>query len=146
MAGAAAEEVPIPPPKDITHKRPGTSGTELGLRVNRQKAQTSYQRAQRAEQAYRARRQATTARSDVQAAKEHFRVMTVSLKAGLECGWHAIKLGPAVWSEKQELRREKKDIKKKEAAELKKKMLEEKLKKAAEADAEVDPAEEPVAA
>lgn len=62
--------------------RPGTSGTELGLRANREKASTALERAQRAEAAYRAKRRATYARKDYQAAKEHFKNAGKSIKAG----------------------------------------------------------------
>jgi hypothetical protein len=44
---------------------PGTSGTWLGLRSNREKACSAFQRDQRAEQAYRAKRRARYARKDL---------------------------------------------------------------------------------
>ncbi len=85
-----ASPPPPPPPakenKDTSPKRPGTSGTELNLRANRQKASTALQRAQRAEQAYRAHRQATLARQDAAAAREHFKMVGVSLKDGVAAG------------------------------------------------------------
>jgi len=131
---------PLLPPKDIkpsrSPTRPGTSGTELNLRTNLKKAQTSYQRAQRAEQAYRAKRQARNARKDISAAKEHLELargqmggVGKSLKLSVVYGWKAVKAGPAVWREKREGMREG-ERKKMEKAELKKRELEEKVEKA----------------
>lgn len=85
-----SEAEPLTSPTDsITNKplptepqRPGTSGTELGLRANREKASSAYQRAQRAEAAYRAKRRATYARKDYEAAKEHFKNAAKNLKEG----------------------------------------------------------------
>jgi hypothetical protein len=91
--------------------RPGTSGTELNLRVNRQKAQTSYQRAQRAEQAYRAKRRATNARKDIQNAKDHFKTAGTSLKNGTMCAWAAVRAGPAVLREMREKQKKEKEEK-----------------------------------
>jgi hypothetical protein len=132
---------PLLPPKDIkpsrSPTRPGTSGTELNLRTNLKKAQTSYQRAQRAEQAYRAKRQARNARKDISAAKEHLELargqmggVGKSLKLSVVYGWKAVKAGPAVWREKREGMREEGERKKMEKAELKKRELEEKVEKA----------------
>lgn len=65
---AEGSNKPLPNPSN--NGRPGTSGTELGLRANREKAASALERAQRAEAAYRAKRRATYARKDYQAAKE----------------------------------------------------------------------------
>ncbi|CZR53249.1 uncharacterized protein PAC_03127 [Phialocephala subalpina] len=130
-------------------QRPGTSGTELGLRANREKASSAYQRAQRAEAAYRAKRRATYARKDYEAAKEHFKNAGKNLKEGSKHAWLAIKAGPAVLKEKQEKAREKKEEKDRQKAEEKKRLWEEKAKKksADSADGEeAAPAEEPVTA
>ncbi|CZT44093.1 uncharacterized protein RSE6_04218 [Rhynchosporium secalis] len=97
--------------------RPGTSGTELNLRSDRQKAQTSYQRAAEAEQAYRAKRRATYARKDMTAAKEHFKVAGTSIKEGTKCVISAVRAGPAILKEKQVKMREESKQKKKENAE-----------------------------
>ena len=67
---AADKPLPLSPSNE---GRPGTSGTELGLRANREKASSAFERAQRAEASYRAKRRATYARKDYQAAKEHFK-------------------------------------------------------------------------
>jgi hypothetical protein len=145
---AASPEIsdvpPLLPPKDRpsgsksrSPTRPGTSGTELNLRTNLKKAQTSYQRAQRAEQAYRAKRQARNARKDINAAKEHLgeakgQVLGVgkSLKLSVVYGWKAVKAGPSVWREKREGMREEQERKKKEKIEAKNRALEEKVEKA----------------
>jgi hypothetical protein len=64
-APAAGEEKPLPDPTaNMGTKRPGTSGTELGLRAEKNKASAAYQRAQRAEAAYRAKRQARNAKQE----------------------------------------------------------------------------------
>ncbi len=97
--------------------RPGTSGTELNLRIDRQKAQSSYQRAQEAEQAYRAKRRATYARKDIKAAKEHFAAAGISFKQGCACAWSALRAGPAIVKEKQVKRREEGLEKKRSVAE-----------------------------
>ncbi|KUJ18128.1 uncharacterized protein LY89DRAFT_717732 [Mollisia scopiformis] len=109
--------------------RPGTSGTELGLRANREKASSAYERAQRAEAAYRAKRRATYARKDYQAAKEHFKNAGKSFKEGSKCAWLAVKAGPAILMEKKEKMREGKEKKDREKAEEKKRLWEEKAKK-----------------
>lgn len=70
------------PRSPSTNGRPGTSGTELGLRADRENASSALERAQRAEAAYRAKRRATYARRDYQAAKEHFKNAGKSLIAG----------------------------------------------------------------
>ena len=88
-------------------KRPGTSGTELGLRANRQKASTAYERAQRAEQAYRAQRRATYAKNDLNTAKEHYSTAWTSFKAATLYSWHVFKAGPAVLQEGARVKRTK---------------------------------------
>jgi hypothetical protein len=124
----STEEKPITPPKDSP--RPGTSGTELGLRANREKASTAFQRAQRAEQVYRAKRKATGARKDASSAKEHFKEGFKHLKLGFKCAIRVGTAAPAVLREKQEEKRAKSEIKKREQVEEKKRKLEEELKKA----------------
>ena len=120
------EDKPLPDPFTA---RPSTSGTELNLRANRQKASAQFQRAARAEQAYRARRQATNARKDVQAAKAYFRESANQLKLGVGCSIRAMKAIPAVVREKREERRERAEVRKREKAAEKKREWEEKAKK-----------------
>jgi hypothetical protein len=136
------KDKPLPSPSG----RPGTSGTELGLRANREKASSAFQRAQRAEQAYRAKRRAQYARKDIQAAKEHLKNAGVSFKAGLVCGWQAVRAGPAVIREKREQQREKAEVKKREKVAGTRRLLEEKVKKATEASEEEAPCAETPAA
>jgi len=131
-------EKPLPNPEATG--RPGTSGTELNLRANREKASTAFQRAQRAEQAYRARRQATNARKDAQAAKEHFSEGFKQLKLGMGCAARVMKAVPAVFREKRDGRREKTEVRKRERAAEKKRVLEEKIKKTEGDDEEETPA------
>ena len=121
---------------DPSTARPGTSGTELNLRANRQKASAQFQRAARAEQAYRARRQATNARKDVQAAKAYFRESATQLKLGVKCSVRAMRAIPAVVREKREGRREKAEVKKREKAAEKKRKWEEKVKRDEEGEGE----------
>jgi len=132
------DEKPLPNPEATG--RPGTSGTELNLRANREKASTAFQRAQRAEQAYRARRQAANARRDVQAAKEHFSEGSKQLKLGMGCAVRVVKAIPAVFREKREGRREKAEVRKRERSAEKKRVLQEKIKKAEGSDGEEAPA------
>jgi Tfp pilus assembly protein PilE len=140
MSGAEATGVldlkdkPLPP-----NGRPGTSGTELGLRANREKASSAFQRAQRAEQQYRAKRRATYAKNDIEKAKEHFKNSWVSFKAGTVYSWHVMRAGPAVISEGARVKMDA------QAAEKKKK-LEEAIKKAEKAtEGETASAETPAA-
>jgi hypothetical protein len=138
MSGAEAtgaldlKDKPLPP-----NGRPGTSGTELGLRANREKASSAFQRAQRAEQQYRAKRRATYAKNDIETAKEHFKNSWVSFKAGMVYSWHVMRAGPAVISEgarvKRDAQKEKGEAKRREKAAEKKKKLEEAIKKAEKA-------------
>ncbi|KAH8687842.1 hypothetical protein BGZ60DRAFT_559073 [Tricladium varicosporioides] len=113
---AADLEKPLPPPKGPA-KRPGTSGTELNLRTHRVEAATAFQRAQRAEQEYRARRQATLARSDINTAKSSFSEAGKHLKAGCFASIGAIRLMPAVFREKKATFREKREKERKEKEE-----------------------------
>ncbi|KAK2625633.1 hypothetical protein QTJ16_004945 [Diplocarpon rosae] len=152
-APAVPTETPavIPPTSSSpASDRPGTSGTELNLRNDRQKAQTSYQRAAKAEQEYRAKRRATYARKDIKSAKEHFTVSATSFKEGCVCAWSAIKAGPAVVKEKQVKMREEHAEKRKSVAEAvgllslkfvpKKTKLEEKAKKSEDSSSSEAPA------
>jgi hypothetical protein len=119
-------EKPLPTPGAA--KRPGTSGTEyvhsfsksatitlfpslflstfpltvhrLNLRANRRAASTAYTRAQRAEATYRAKRQATSGRADIAAAKTHFKESRVQFVAGCKRGISAVKCVPGVLQEK----------------------------------------------
>jgi len=126
------KDKPLPP-----NGRPGTSGTELGLRANREKASSAFQRAQRAEQQYRAKRRATYAKNDIKTAREHFKNSWVSFKAGMVYSWHVVRAGPAVFSEgarvKRDAQKQKQDAKKREQAAAKKRKLEEAIKKAEKA-------------
>ncbi|CAL3972542.1 hypothetical protein PZA11_004366 [Diplocarpon coronariae] len=124
--------------------RPDTSATELNLRNDRQKAQTSYQRAAQAEQDYRAKRRATFARKDIKSAKEHLTVSATSFKEACACAWSAIKAGPAVVKEKQVKMREDNAEKRRSVAEAKKKKWEEKAKKSDDSSASEDAPAAPV--
>lgn len=152
-AADPAADKPLPDPLAITNRRPGTSGTELNLRMERTKAQTSYQRAQRAEAAYRAKRQARNARTDIAAAKSHTRETFKHLGLALGSSWRVFKGVPGVIKEKDENMKAKLEVRKKEKAAEDKKRLEEKLKKQQERAAEEEAAaaaepaaEEPAAA
>jgi len=150
MAPAKKIEKPLPEP---TAARPGTSGTELNLRSDRQKASTAYQRAHRAEQAYRARRQATAARADWASAKEHTGQVKTHFWQAIKSAIGGVKAIPAVLRERRESQRQLEDVKKRERAAVQKKKWDEKAKKAqaeaaaAEAAAAegAEGAEEPVA-
>lgn len=129
------KDKPLPP-----NGRPGTSGTELGLRADREKASSAFQRAQRAEQQYRAKRRATYAKNDIKTAKEHFKNSWTSFKAGMVYSWHVVRAGPAVFSEgarvKRNAQKQKSEAKKREKAAEKKKKLEEAIRKAEKAAAD----------
>lgn len=139
------KDKPLPP-----NGRPGTSGTELGLRANREKASSAFQRAQRAEQAYRAKRRATYAKNDIKAAKEHFKNSWVIFKAGMVYSLQVVRAGPAVFSEgvrvKRDAQKQKREAKRREKAAEKKRKLEEAIKKAEKAaEDEAGSAEAPAA-
>ncbi|TVY57396.1 hypothetical protein LCER1_G000823 [Lachnellula cervina] len=119
-------EKPLPNP---SAKRPGTSGTELGLRANRRAASTAFQRAQKAEQAYRAKRQATNARDAGRDAKAHFRESGVQFLAGWRKGVCAVKCVPGVLREKRGNWNSKREVRGQEKALAKRKKLEEKMKR-----------------
>ncbi|KAI9049916.1 hypothetical protein LZ554_006063 [Drepanopeziza brunnea f. sp. 'monogermtubi'] len=142
-AASTADNTPLVATKSPTPAtgRPGTSGTELNLRSDRQKAQTSYQRAAQAEQAYRAKRRATYARKDIKSAGEHFSASATSFREGCKCAWSAVLAGPAVVKEKQVKRREEGAEKKRNVAEAKKKKWEEKAKKNEDSESPAAPAE-----
>lgn len=123
-AAAATGEVPITPTK-----RPGTSGTELGLRANREKASNAFQRAAKAEQAYRAKRQAHAARQDLTEGKQHLREGWKHLKEGMACYGRAVKAVPSVLRERRNGVRDKKMVKRQEEAEKKRKKLEAEIEK-----------------
>jgi len=130
----ADAEVALPPKNEP--KRPGTSGTELILRSDCQKASTAFERAQRAEQKYRAHRQATNARKDIEELRAHFKSSKDHFKKGVALTWSAIKAIPAIIAEKQVNDREKMEAKKREKVAEKKKKLEEKIARATVAAAE----------
>lgn len=116
-------------PEPELAQRPGTSGTELGLRTERRKASSALQKAQRAEQAYRARKQATSARAHMSAAKAHFKASFKSAKIGTVFFWSGVKALPGVWGEKRSAMREKREVKKRVQQAEKRKKLEEKMKR-----------------
>ncbi|RDL39018.1 uncharacterized protein BP5553_03358 [Venustampulla echinocandica] len=151
---------PLPIPTE--RKRPGTSGTELVLRADRVEASTAFQRAQRAEQEYRARRQATIARSDAKAAKVHLGEAGKQFRAGVCSSFIAITLPnsrtsrvvrekKSVWKdnrEKKRLEREKakKEKEEKEKARKEREEKEEAERKEAEDKENVAPEDEAAAA
>ena len=130
---APPEIIPITPTK-----RPGTSGTELGLRANREKASTAFQRAAKAEQAYRAKRQAHAARQDVAEGKQHLTDGLKHLKEGLACYGRAAKAVPSILRERRNGVRDKQMVKRAEEAEKKRKKLEEEIERARAARSEED--------
>lgn len=81
VAEGSNKPLPTSPPRN---GRPGTSSTEMGLRGEKEKAKSALERAQRAEASYRAKRRATYARKDYQAAKGHFKNARTSFKTGLK--------------------------------------------------------------
>ncbi len=87
----AQQHTPLSPPQSST-EHPDTNF------IHKDK------RARNAETAYRTRGQATNARKDCQAAKEHFRYAKISIKEGVLSSWRAIRAGPAVYKEKAQQR------------------------------------------
>jgi len=125
------KDLPITPGEPIgPTKRPGTSGTELGLRANREKASNAFQRAAKAEQAYRAKRQAHAAREDVTEGKLLIKLGMKKLKEGVACYGRAVKAVPSILRERRNGVRDKKMAKREEEAEKKRKKLEEEIEKA----------------
>jgi hypothetical protein len=109
----AAKDAPEDAPAEETPalSRPGTSGTELGLRESHQQARSAFQRAQRAEQTYRIRKQATAARTDKEAAVSHVKNAMQELRKSMRSGMRCLKLMPAVAKEKNQARQQKTELK-----------------------------------
>lgn len=81
----------------------------MGLRTERQKASSAYTRAQRAEQAYRAKKQASTARTNMSAAKVHYSASWKSLKLGTRFLFSAVGATPGILGEKRAASMEKRE-------------------------------------
>jgi hypothetical protein len=62
----------------------------LKLRADRRAASSAFQRAQRAEAAYRAKRQATAAKTNLQSSRAHFKASFTSFKLGCQFLWGGI--------------------------------------------------------
>lgn len=124
----------------VTVARPGTAGTEVLLRSNREQASTAFKRAHRAEQAYIAHKQANAARQGITEAKAHFKESKTHFEAGCGLSFSALKAIPHVLSEKREARRVDAEAKKREQAEKKREHYEKLAKAAAETEAAAEKA------
>lgn len=131
----AAEDAEKPLP-DPNEQRPGTSGTEMMLTTNRQRASEKYQRARRDERSYRTKKRSTSARADSAEARKHFREAAHHLRLGFRSGFSAVKNIPYLGSEKADGLRARMDESKRKKAVEKRKKLEEALAKDKTADAD----------
>ena len=138
MAGAGKSKEKAPAeakkasPDSPEKKRPGTSGTEAGLVVNRRQASENFQRAQRAERACKAKKRSATGRANYKEAKAHFRESGSHLKQGVQLMMGVVKSVPYVFNERRERLQVKTDAKRRQRALEQKKRLEVTLAKEAE--------------
>ncbi|KAF4454894.1 hypothetical protein F53441_2687 [Fusarium austroafricanum] len=109
--------------------RPGTSGTENMLMTNRRQASEQFAKASRAEKAYRTKKKAALARANYTQTKENFKEGFSHFKLAFKGLFSVIISFPYLIGEKQELRRQKTDAKKREKNLAMKKKLEEQLAK-----------------
>ncbi|KAI1079528.1 hypothetical protein F5B20DRAFT_581309 [Whalleya microplaca] len=130
-------EKPLPAPK-----RPGTSGTENMLMMNRRQASEQFVKAQRAEKAYRARKQAAAARASYDETKTHFREAFAHLGHGARGLVSVVRAAPYLVCEKKEAWRRKGDAKRRARALEQKKKLEEALARQSDGEAGAGTGEE----
>ncbi|RKF56604.1 hypothetical protein OnM2_080037 [Erysiphe neolycopersici] len=115
---------PIPPAKKGFSARPDTSGTQLNLRANREKASSAFKISREQERIYITKRQAGFGKQEAVKAKEHLQTAQKNLYAGVTCTWHAAANLPAIIKEKRVDQKQQKKIKRMEREEEAKKNLE----------------------
>ncbi|KAG8166745.1 hypothetical protein KVR01_002434 [Diaporthe batatas] len=92
----SSEEGSQPPSSDsgaagaAEPQRPGTSGTEMLLVNNRQRASVRLRDAQRKERAYKTKKRSTQARANWGAAKQHFKEGFAHNTNGLKLTWRVV--------------------------------------------------------
>lgn len=119
-SGAAAATEP---------QRPGTSGTEMLLVNNRQRASVRLRDAQRKERAYKTKKRSTQARANWTQAKQHFREGLSHNMNGARLTWRVVSsVGYLFRAKNDKLKAEAEEKRKMRAAD-KQKRLEEKLKR-----------------
>ncbi|KAI0117905.1 hypothetical protein GGR51DRAFT_555188 [Nemania sp. FL0031] len=125
---AKAKDPAPEPQQPTTHgRRKSTAGTIDLLVETRRRASDEYARAQRAEKAYRARKNATIARTTLRETKTHFAEGFAHLAMGFKGLAAVTRAVPYLLSERREAWRKKKEAKKRLRAEEMKNRIEEKL-------------------
>lgn len=110
-------------------QRPGTSGTEMLLVNNRQRASVRLRDAQRKERAYKTKKRSTQARANWTEAKQHFREGLSHNMNGARLTWRVVSsVGYLFRAKNAKLKAEAEEKRKMRAADKQRK-LEEKLKK-----------------
>ncbi|KAI1126919.1 hypothetical protein F5Y10DRAFT_202553 [Nemania abortiva] len=118
---------PLPEPPSLTHGRRKSTGTIDLLVETRRRASDEYARAQRAEKAYRARKNATIARTTLRETKGHFTEGFAHLAMGVKGLWAVARAAPYLLSERRETWRRRKEARKRLRAEEMKSRIEERL-------------------
>ncbi|KAI6249875.1 hypothetical protein HI914_01398 [Erysiphe necator] len=128
MSQEEALPLPVPPPipsqKKSCSARPATSGTQLNLRANREKASCAFKISREQERIYITKRQAGFGKQEAQKAKEHLQSAQKNLYAGVTCTWHAAANLPAILKEKRVDQKQQRILKQKEREEEAKRELE----------------------
>lgn len=110
-------------------QRPGTSGTEMLLVNNRQRASVRLRDAQRKERAYKTKKRSTQARANWGAAKQHFREGFAHNMNGFKLTWRVVSsVGYLFRAKNDKLKAEAEEKRKMRAAD-KQRRLEEKLRR-----------------
>lgn len=110
-------------------QRPGTSGTEMLLVNNRQRASVRLRDAQRKERAYKTKKRSTQARANWTEAKQHFREGLSHNMNGARLTWRVVSSVGYLFRAKNEKLKAEAEEKRKMRAADKQRKLEEKLKK-----------------
>lgn len=110
-------------------QRPGTSGTEMLLVNNRQRASVRLRDAQRKERAYKTKKRSTQARANWGAAKQHFKEGFAHNMNGFKLTWRVVSsVGYLFRAKNDKLKAEAEEKRKMRAADKQRK-LEEKLRR-----------------
>ncbi|KAK2613429.1 hypothetical protein N8I77_000345 [Diaporthe amygdali] len=110
-------------------QRPGTSGTEMLLVNNRQRASVRLRDAQRKERAYKTKKRSTQARANWTEAKQHFREGFHHNMNGVRLSWRVVSCVGYLFRAKNDKLKAEAEEKRKMRAADKQRKLEEKLKR-----------------
>ncbi|KAI3398022.1 hypothetical protein diail_9999 [Diaporthe ilicicola] len=117
------------PQKAAEPQRPGTSGTEMLLVNNRQRASVRLRDAQRKERAYKTKKRSTQARANWAQAKQHFREGLAHNTEGARLAWRAVACVGYLFRAKNDRLKAEAEEKRKLRAADKQRRLEEKLRR-----------------